>query len=211
PYESIRLLGHGGCGLVDEVVIRGAATRECYARKQVTMGKPARRKEMVKQLQDEARIIRRLNHPHVVTVISTYTRGAVFGILMSPVADTDLKQFLEVTHEIDQWGDKMRLHGMVWRWIGCLIRGLDYIHEMRVKHRDIKPSNILIKDNRVLFTDFGISKTIPQDDTTGSDGTFGPMTRKYIAPEALKESGRRGRAMDIYSLGCVFLEITAAL
>jgi serine/threonine protein kinase len=82
---------------------------------------------------------------------------------------------------------------------------------MRVKHRDIKPSNILIKEGAVYFTDFGISKIVPEGLTTGTNGPFGPMTRAYVAPEALRDDALRGRAADVFSLGCVFLEMGIAL
>ncbi|ORY12033.1 kinase-like domain-containing protein [Clohesyomyces aquaticus] len=74
-------------------------------------------------------------------------------------------------------------------------------------------SNILIKGSKVYLTDFGISKAVSQDDTTGSVGLVGPHTFTYSAPEVLadEEHVRRGRAADIYSLGCIFLEIATAL
>jgi serine/threonine protein kinase len=139
--------------------------------------------------------------------MSTYLWNNIFSFIMSPVADTDLSQFLAHMDSLDEGLEKDGGYAMLLSWPGCLIRALDYIHEMRVKHRDIKPSNILIKGNIVYFTDFGISKVVPEEFTTGTDGTFGPMTRIYVAPEALVDNARRGRAMDIFSLGCVFLEM----
>ncbi|KAF2190302.1 hypothetical protein K469DRAFT_699921 [Zopfia rhizophila CBS 207.26] len=38
-----------------------------------------------------------------------------------------------------------------------------------------------------------------------------PMNRAYVAPEALRDDARRGRAVDVFSLGCVFLEIGTLL
>ncbi|KAF2175494.1 kinase-like protein [Zopfia rhizophila CBS 207.26] len=200
PYQSLRLLGHGGGGSVDEVMKKEDSIGECYARKQ-----------MIEQLQEEARTIRRLRHQHIIKFISTYTWTTVFGIIMAPVADTDLQQFLS---QVDSMGngngrDQAREHLL--SWTGCLLQGLDYLHEMRVKHRDIKPSNILIKKDTVYFTDFGISRIVPGEFTTGTDGTFGPMTRAYVAPEALRDDARRRRAVDVFSLGYIFLEIGTLL
>ena len=84
---------------------------------------------------------------------------------------------------------------------------------MKVKHRDLKPANILIMDGRVLITDFGISKDLIDQDTTASlNNSAGAIgTKMYCAPEVLLENGRRGRAADIYSMGCIFLEMSTVL
>jgi serine/threonine protein kinase len=211
PYQHLRLLGHGGGGLVDEVTKRKDSTGECYARKQVILRWGPRRQEMIEQLREEARTIHRLRHRHIIRLIGTYTWTTIFGIIMTPVADTDLQQFLSQVDSMESGVGRDQAREHLLSWTGCLIRALDYLHEMRVKHRDIKPSNILIKKDTVYFTDFGISKIVPGELTTGTDDSFGPMTRTYVAPEALRENARRGRAVDIFSLGCVFLEIGTVL
>jgi serine/threonine protein kinase len=62
-----------------------------------------------------------------------------------------------------------------------------------------------------MVTDFGIAKDLIDEETTQSlisGGTQGsPM---YMAPE-IRLGGRRGRAVDIFSLGCIFLEISTSL
>jgi serine/threonine protein kinase len=89
---------------------------------------------------------------------------------------------------------------------------MDHLHARRIKHRDIKPSNILIQGETILLADFGISKAVPNDETTGTVGSVGPHTFNYSAPEVIGEgNARRGRATDIFSLGCIFLEMCTAL
>jgi serine/threonine protein kinase len=86
------------------------------------------------------------------------------------------------------------------------------LHEMKVKHKDIKPANILIMNGHVLLADFGIWKDLIDQETTASLNSNGDIgTRMYGAPEVLSENHRRGRAADIYSLGCVFLELSTVL
>ena len=60
----------------------------------------------------------------------------------------------------------------------------------------------------MCITDFGIAHDLLHEHTTASVGPVGAHTRLYCAPEVLDEDGRRGRAADIFSLGCVFLEIS---
>jgi serine/threonine protein kinase len=82
---------------------------------------------------------------------------------------------------------------------------------MRIKHKDLKPANILVKDGHVLIADFGISKDLIDEETTASQTSNGPKgTPMYMAPEVFLE-GRRGRAVDIFSLGCIFLEISTCM
>lgn len=132
---------------------------------------------------------------------------------MLPVADTDLGKYLEELDSMtedtiggqgDEW---LRRTSQFASWTVCLILAVDYLHDMRIKHRDIKPSNILVRNTTVYLTDFGTSRIIPEDATTGTASVYGPMTRRYVAPEALRDSERRGRSTDIFSLGCVLLEM----
>jgi serine/threonine protein kinase len=130
---------------------------------------------------------------------------------MLPVAEMNLH---ELQHELDSMqpgpsADAMK--SKLLGWSGCLLRALDYIHEMRVKHRDIKPSNILVRNSTVYFTDFGVAKELTHAATTGSYATVGAFTPRYAAPELSADGSRRGRATDIYSLGCIFLEIATIL
>lgn len=212
PFESLQLLGHGSFGSVDEVVSRQDTTRTCYARKRFILP-PRNREKRSKEIAEEARIVRRLRHRHIVKVLGTYSWRNQFGIIMSPVAETDLNNFLQHVDSLESYPEEERLecYNIMLSWPACLLRALDYTHEMLVKHRDIKPSNILIKDGTIYLTDFGIAKELVEGATTGSTALPGPFTPAYSAPELFADSARRGRAVDIYALGCVFLEIALVL
>jgi serine/threonine protein kinase len=144
-------------------------------------------------------------------LISTYTWETVFSFILDPVADTDLQQYLEHVDSTDPGPERVEACDHMLSWTGCLIRALEYMHEMRVKHRDIKASNILIKNNTIYLTDFSISKIVPDGLTTSTTGTFGPLTRACVTPEALRNDARRGCAVDIFPLACVFLEMGTVL
>lgn len=82
---------------------------------------------------------------------------------------------------------------------------------MKVKYKDLKPANILVKNGHVIITDFGISKDLIDEETTQSLISSGAQgSPMYMAPEIGLEA-RRGRAVDIFSLGCIFLEISTCL
>ena len=79
---------------------------------------------------------------------------------------------------------------------------------MRIRHKDIKPENVVIDHFGLpILTDFGLSKHFE----TGhhSDGPTA-KTLKYADPEAMSETTRDERS-DIFSLGCVFLEMATVI
>ncbi|KAF2737956.1 kinase-like protein, partial [Polyplosphaeria fusca] len=134
-------------------------------------------------------------------------------IIMLPVAECNMSDYLTTLDAMELGTERDELRRRALQWPGCLIRAFDYLHDKRTKHRDVKPSNILIKGGTVYLADFGISKMVDGDETTGSYGYVGAHTRNYSAPEVLEEEDetRRGRSVDIYSLGCIFLELATVL
>lgn len=212
PYQSVAFLGQGGFGSVEKVCcLRNRDIQ--YARKRLDQNHILRfqRLEIIRKLVEEARFIQRLHHHHVVKLIETYQWRDQFYIVMAPVAETDLKRYLIKLDDLGPGAERDSMRKLILHWPICFVRALDFLHEMRIKHRDLKPSNILIKDGRVFLTDFGLSKIVPADETTGTTGPVGAHTYMYSAPEVLNFGSRRGRAADIFSLGCVFLELCTAL
>ncbi|PIA38751.1 hypothetical protein AQUCO_02700155v1 [Aquilegia coerulea] len=85
-----------------------------------------------------------------------------------------------------------------------LLRGLKYIHSANVLHRDLKPSNLLLDSNCDLkICDFGLARTTSETDFM----TEYVVTRWYRAPELLLNCSEYTTAIDIWSVGCIFMEI----
>ena len=84
-----------------------------------------------------------------------------------------------------------------------LIAGMRAINEKLI-HRDIKPENILLCDDTLKLTDFGISKIVTETTRTKSFKGYG--TYPYMAPEAWTEQDNTIQ-MDIYAMGIVFYEL----
>ena len=122
---------------------------------------------------------------------------------MSPVADCNLVDFYLRVPE-DDW-----LLPVLRRFYGCLATALQYLHCSKIRHKDIKPENILVKGESVFLTDFGISL----DFEHLSSGTTTEDTGKswiYCAPEMTNDQSRN-ESSDIWSLGCVFVEMATVL
>ena len=94
-----------------------------------------------------------------------------------------------------------------WFWqyfLYQLLRGLKYIHSANVLHRDLKPSNLLLNANCDLkICDFGLARTTTETDYM----TEYVVTRWYRAPELLLNCSEYTTAIDIWSVGCILLEI----
>lgn len=87
-----------------------------------------------------------------------------------------------------------------------ILRALKYVHSANVLHRDLKPSNILVNANcDVSICDFGLSRGF---DTSSHDPlTEYVVTRWYRAPELLCDSPYYGKAVDMWSVGCILAEL----
>jgi serine/threonine protein kinase len=146
-----------------------------------------------------------LHKPRLLTnlKVQSYTDPKYFAIIMSPVADYNL---FEYYIQASTSSDKLSL---LRSFFGCLAHGLRYLHDVKVRHRDIKPQNILVQADRVLLTDFGISldwENLSRATTTADSRKTWP----YAAPKVAFYQ-KRNNASDIWSLGCIFLEMVSVL
>ena len=92
------------------------------------------------------------------------------------------------------------------RYFGSqLLRALVHVNQSGIMHRDLKPSNIVVNaecDLKVI--DFGLARVLDGDEMTEY-----VVTRYYRAPELLLESSNYTPAIDIWSVGCIILEMAA--
>lgn len=85
-----------------------------------------------------------------------------------------------------------------------ILRGLKYIHSANVIHRDLKPSNLLVNANCDLkIIDFGLARPTAENELL----TEYVVTRWYRAPELLLNSSDYTAAIDVWSVGCIFMEL----
>lgn len=84
-----------------------------------------------------------------------------------------------------------------------ILNGLDAIHKAGVIHRDLKPSNCLVNDKcQLKICDFGLAR---ENDLSGMTNYV--QTRWYRAPELLFRNSQYTRKVDMWSVGCIFIEL----
>ena len=189
-------LGSGGCAVVDEVGITGYT--QTLALKTFRSSFTASPREWRREVEIMSRL---KEHPHIIKLVQLYLKKDSSAFLIQPVADYDLGKFFGSYSATPKEQEK------VWLWFSCLASGLEHIHRHGVLHRDIKPDNILIEGKNVLFADFGSSSIV--DKTRSLQVRAFHHTKIYAAPEIRRNT--ISTASDVFSLGCVFLEMVTIL
>jgi serine/threonine protein kinase/Tfp pilus assembly protein PilF len=154
----------------------------------------------------EIQLTARLQHPHIVPILTTGEADGLPYYTMPFVEGESLRVRL------------MRTGAMAAQpAIGILrdvAKALAFAHEKGVIHRDIKPDNILIAGNTAVVSDFGIAKALVASRVDLEPSTLTELgmaigTPQYMAPEQAVADPDADHRVDIYAFGCVAYELLA--
>lgn len=222
-----QLIGKGTFGRV--YLGMNTTTGELLAVKQVEVSHnstdknkddPAKIKEMVKALDIEIDTMKDLDHVNIVQYLGCEKKEFSISIFLEYISGGSV-------------GSCLRKHGrfevsVVSSLTRQTLNGLAYLHGEGILHRDLKADNILLDlDGTCKISDFGISKRSANpynnDITNSMQGSV-----FWMAPEVIRAQSQPGGALtsgdglgasnaslgysakvDIWSLGCVVLEMFA--
>ena len=193
-YQIVEPLGEGGMAAVYKAFQPGM---ERYVALKILPRMFADDPTFVGRFKQEAKVIAKLTHVHILPIFDFGTADGYTYIVMPYIKTGDLADMMTgkplpipfVRKVISQIGD-----------------ALQYAHSRGLVHRDIKPSNILIDDREnCLLSDFGIAKIVGGTmQFTQTGAIIG--TPAYMSPEQINGEELDGRN-DIYSLGIVLYEM----
>lgn len=206
-FKMLRTLGRGGSAEVFEVYHNNS--KQSFALKVI----PRKRfglsdSSEQRAFNNEIRIMRNLRHPHIVEFLGSRIQADHFSILMSPVADMDLAEYLTTTRKASLTSPAPIDRSSLFRLGSSIGEALTAVHSSGWIHGDIKPANILLsfksEKETSTFTaklsDFGCATLSPHHEEQSK------VTPKYASPETILH-GRKSLATDIWSFGCVLLEV----
>jgi serine/threonine-protein kinase len=161
----------------------------------------------VDRFRREINLAAKLQHPHIVPVLSSgEVRGTPF-FTMPYIDGESLRQSLSRSGELPL-NNALRILRQV-------ASALAYAHKSGVVHRDIKPENVLLTLEFALVTDFGVAKaldasavdTLHPENSSLTTAGMAIGTPTYMAPEqGLADPNIDNRA-DIYSFGVLAYEM----
>ncbi|KAF1990667.1 kinase-like protein [Aulographum hederae CBS 113979] len=220
PFLEEEHLGEGNSGTVHRIEIArtfqhlGLRPGQQLVRKELS----AHRKEA--EFNTELRnltILKSLRHPNIVEILCSYTHGGKHNFIFPLAQGGTLAKMMRLPRCKALDTDS----GLLLATSG-LCSAIAAVHQQHSDdgvligigyHHDLKPNNILVHEGNFLLADFGLSefKDASEDSVTSYKGVGGC----YVAPEcydiaekdATDEKKNVGRASDIWSLGCILMEL----
>ncbi|GMI38238.1 hypothetical protein TrCOL_g11056 [Triparma columacea] len=208
-YTLIRSIGSGAYG----VVISAQDTREEGQEKVAIKKIPKAFQDEIdaKRILREIKLLKAFDHENVVSICDmvappplTYIDDFNDVYIVSELMETDLHRIIYSKQDLS--------NEHVQYFLYQILRGLKYIHSANVLHRDLKPSNLLVNGNCDLkICDLGLARGILPEDDEGQVGsvvlTEYVVTRWYRAPEIMLACQDYTKAIDVWSVGCIFAEL----
>lgn len=196
-YKILNVVGKGGMSVV-YLAMNERANKQ-WAIKEVRKD-GMQSFEVVKQnLVAETDLLKKLNHPHLPSIIDVIDCDDTFLIVMDYIEGNPLSKALETSGAQSQ--------DDVIEWAKQLCDVLGYLHSRKppIIYRDMKPSNVMLKpDGNVMLIDFGTAREFKS--TSVADTTC-LGTQGYAAPEQFGGHGQTDARTDIYCLGATMYHL----
>ncbi|OMJ72399.1 hypothetical protein SteCoe_29162 [Stentor coeruleus] len=192
-WQTSEIIGQGSFGQV--LFAANTETGELMALKEIPIIEfsYSSAHERIKEIQEEVEILSKL-----MRYLGTKRDDRYLRIFMEYVAGGSISTLL---HKYGKFNETlMRVYAQQ------ILQGLEYLHYNKIIHRDIKGANVLVGNDGVCkLADFGSAKRIISVEDR-SHFTSLKGTTNWMAPEVMRQEGH-GRFADIWSLGCLLVEM----
>lgn len=209
-YQVMRLLSdNSGFGIVYEAY-DGATPKILKVLKQKHNKNP----RVIELFQQEAVVLRQLNHPGIPKVepdgyfqfLARNGIEPIHCIIMEKVDGLNLKQWMR------QQGNHPISEKQALNWLKQLAEILHLVHQKNYFHRDIKPENIMIRSTgQLVLIDFGTARELTYTylaEVAGAGNVTRISSAGYTPPE--QEKGHAVPQSDFYALGRTFVYLLTA-
>lgn len=196
------MIGKGSFGAV--YLCLNLTTGEMMAVKQVEVPRYSAQDQntldMVQALKLEVNTLKDLDHLNIVQYLGFEEKSSIYSLFLEYVAGGSVGSLIRLYGRFDE--------GLIRHLTAQVLRGLSYLHSRGILHRDMKADNLLLDQDGVCkISDFGISRR-SKDVYSNSDMTM-RGTVFWMAPEMVDTKQGYSAKVDIWSLGCVVLEMFA--
>lgn len=193
-YEIHEILGVGGMAVVykayDNLENKTVAVK-------ILKQEYAKNEEFLRRFKNESKAISLLSHQNIVKIHDVSFGDIIQYIVMEYIDGITLKEYIEREGCLS-WKDAVHFTLQI-------LRGLQHAHDRGIVHRDVKPQNIMVlPDNTIKVTDFGIARFARSEQKTITDKAIGSV--HYISPEQARGEITDEKA-DIYSVGVMMYEM----
>jgi serine/threonine-protein kinase len=207
-YQLLRKIASGGMGQIFLALEKGAGFERLVVLKLI-LPHLAEDEEFLSMFLEEARLVARLAHPNLITILDLTEIDNRHCLAMEYVQGDDVRRL----EKFARTQGKPLPVGLALRIIAEAAAGLDYAHQardalgkpLRLVHRDVSPQNILVGfDGGVKVIDFGVAKAAGSASHTATGVLKGKYP--YMSPEQANGQPVDARA-DLFALGVVLWEL----
>lgn len=146
----------------------------------------------------EISLLKELNHVNVIKLLDIiHLENRI--ILVFEYCKTDLKKILQMNG--GKGLEKKKYKSLMYQ----LLKGMNYVHKLKILHRDLKSENLLITESGLLkIADFGLARGFGLPISVFRNDV---VSLWYRSLDILLGNENYTTSVDMWSVGCIFAEL----